>query len=337
MPVVDWELCFSVAGQPSLFCVAGMETEDETVVLAARSEVALRSLCRELASCRSAQSAAYLDVLGACEDSSGVSADTEVYDDFVRMCNDFACVQRELASQNAKLKRVSAEKDRILNMAAHDLRNPLAVISLLATGLGINAGERLTVSELSSLNKITGTAKGMVRLIHDLLEYARSGPGEPELHPRPGNMVELIHSRFDLFRPLADAKRVDLRLHFEENLPSLCFDSGRIQQVVDNLLGNAIKFSPSDTEVAVHLTFTDNGLMVEVHDQGPGIPKAELTEIFQPFVKGSAHPVGGEASSGLGLAICRSILAAHGGKIWAENLPACGAAIKFYLPNPLSA
>ena len=148
-----------------------------------------------------------------------------------------------------------------------------------------------------------------------------------------GCLKELVSSRIDLIQPLAHAKRIAVVLECDEKLPSVQFDYGRIQQVIDNLLGNALKFSPCDTRVDVHLRRTDGGLRVEVYNQGPGIPEYERNRIFEPFVKGSARPTDGEASSGLGLAICRSILDAHGGRIWAENAPLHGAVIRVFLPD----
>ncbi len=330
---VDWELCFSLAGKARALSVGGLENGIETMVLAAHSASALRTLCRELAVSRPECSAGCLEILGVCDESSTVAEEADIYADFMRMYNDFARLQREFASQNAKLRRLDAEKDRIMDMAAHDLRNPLHVITLLASGLSRQAEERLRPNELSALHKVIETARDMGRLINNILDVSRFNPGPPGLHLQPGNLHELVCGRIELIRPMANAKRIDIAFSSETDVPMVSFDAARLQQVMDNLLSNALKFSPTDTQVQVRLVYSDDGVVVEVADQGPGVPEGELTQIFQPFTKGSARPTDGEASSGLGLAICRSIMEAHRGKIWAENSSHGGAAIKFSLPT----
>lgn len=332
-PVVNWELCFSVAGEPRPLSVAGLELGTETLIMAAKSSAALRSFCRELAVSKTEQSTAYLDLLTAWDETETVVDDTDVYNDFMHMYNDLTRLQRESASQNAKLQRVSSEKDRILDMAAHDLRNPLNVICLLADGLAHHVAGRLTEQELTNLVKIKETALDMGRLINNILDTARSSPGLPELHLQTGDLGQLVRDRIHLIQPLAITKEISISLLCEENLPKVSCDLGRIQQVTDNLLGNAIKFSPMQTQVELRLQMTPQGLVMSVCDQGPGIPEQELTTIFQPFVKGTARSTQGEPSNGLGLAICVSILEAHGAKIWAENAPQAGAVIKVLLPH----
>lgn len=332
-PVVNWELCFSVAGEPRPLSVAGLELGTETLIMAAKSSAALRAFCRELAVSKTEQSTAYLDLLTAWDATETVVDDTDVYNDFMRMYNDLTRLQRESASQNAKLQRVSSEKDRILDMAAHDLRNPLNVICLLADGLTHQVAGRLTEGEQSSLVKIKETALDMGRLINNILDTARSSPGLPELLLQTGDLHQLVRDRINLIQPLAITKDISIALICEENLPKISCDLGRIQQVIDNLLGNAIKFSPMKTRVELHLQMTPHGLLMTVCDQGPGIPEDELSTIFQPFVKGTARSTQGEPSNGLGLAICVSIVEAHGAKIWAENAPQAGAAMKVLLPN----
>ncbi len=301
--------------------------------MVAKSSIALRSFCRELAVNKTEQSTVYLDLQTAWDKIATVVDDTDVYNNFMRMYNDLTRLQRESASQNAKLQRISSEKDRILDMAAHDLRNPLNVICLLADGLAQQVAERLSEEEQSSLITIKKTALGMGRLINNILDTARSSPGLPELHLRTGDLAQLVRNRINLIQPLAITKKISIALLCEEELPKISCDLDRIQQVIDNLLGNAIKFSPMETHIEILLQNTSQGLLISVCDQGPGIPVNELTTIFQPFVKGTARSTQGEPSNGLGLAICVSILEAHGAKIWAENVPLAGAALKVLLPN----
>ena len=330
-PLVNWELCFSVAGEPRPLSVAGLDLGNETLIMAAKSSAALRSFCRELATSKTEPSTAYRDLLRAWDESESAGDDTAVYNDYVRMHNDLTRLQRESASRDAKLQHLS--KNRILDMAAHDLRNPLNVICLLADGLADQVADRLTEEEQSSLVKIKQTALDMGRLINNILDTARSSPGLPDLQLQTGDLEQLVRDCINQIQPLAITKHISIVLLCEEELPNISADLGRIQQVIDNLLGNAIKFSPMKTRVELRLQMTPQGLLMTVCDQGPGILEDELTTIFQPFIKGTARSTQGEPGNGLGLAICVSILEAHGAKIWAENAPQTGATIKVLLPN----
>ncbi len=330
--LVNWELCFLIAGEPHALNVAGYRHDLEALIVAAASASALRALCRELAVGRPEYSTQCLEVLAQFDQASSSPYDADIYEDFMRMYNDFARLQRESASQSAKLQRLDAEKDRLLDMAAHDLRNPLHIITLLASGLARQCAEKLTPEELALLDKIVQTARNMGRLLNNLLEVSRATPQPSRLQLQPADLAELIQERVDSIAPLAGAKNIQIDFHHSLESATACCDLVRVQQVMDNLLGNALKFSPRDSRVEVVLTATEAGLLVKVCDQGPGIAEDELEQVFQPFTRGSTQPTGGEASSGLGLAICRGIIQAHKGRIWAEKGETGGAAIQFLLP-----
>ena len=110
-------------------------------------------------------------------------------------------------------------------------------------------------------------------------------------------------------------------------------DAHKIRQVVDNLLSNALKYSPPGSTIAVALTAVDGGHAIAVSDQGPGIPESERHKLFKDFGRTSVKPTGGEKSTGLGLAICRKIVDAHRGTITAENLPQGGCVFRVFLPS----
>ncbi len=329
---VNWELCFTVAGAPHTLSVAGYRADVETLILAATSASALRALCRELAVNRPERSGQCLDLLAKFDQAANSSYEADIYEDFMRMYNDFARLQREAASQSAKLQRLDAEKDRLLDMAAHDLRNPLHIITLLASGLSRQCRDKLTAEELGLLEKILQTAHNMGRLLNNILEVSRATPQPSRLQLQSIDLAELIRERIDSIAPLAGAKDIRIDFHRAVDAATASCDLVRVQQVMDNLLANALKFSPRGSRVRITLSGAGNVLQVEVADEGPGIAAAELEQIFQPFTRGSTRPTEGEASSGLGLAICRGIIQAHKGQIWAENGATGGAAIKFLLP-----
>lgn len=331
-PVLDWELCFSIGNKPCPMKTAGLLDGEDKFIMAANSGLGLRSLCQSLAAGNPDRAELYTRIASGWEQLERRPDDADVYTDFMRMYNDFARLQREVAGQNAQLQRLSAEKDRLLDMAAHDLRNPLNVIGLLAQGLMHQAQARLTTQDQDCLQRIQHTAQAMGQLINEILGRARNAPGTPKIELRQGDMLALLRSRLELLRPLADNKEIQFRLDVPQQVSKTYFDVSRMQQVIDNILGNAIKFSPLQSVISLTLAQTGHGLLITISDAGPGVPEQELEAIFDPFVKGSSNALAHDAGNGLGLAICRSIMDAHGGRIWAENRHPQGLSMNVLLP-----
>jgi len=232
-----------------------------------------------------------------------------------------------------QLSRANASKNKFLGMAAHDLRNPLASIRGLAEFLRDGTVGPLTDDQLELLNLMHQAAQGMVSLVNDLLDVATIESGELKLSLAPARLVEGIEKSVALHNLEAVRKRTHILFTEREADPVLMIDAAKIRQVIDNLLSNAVKYSPhgSTINVALH-ALPDGSYDVSVRDQGPGIPEGERDKLFKDFSRLSVKPTGGEKSTGLGLAICRKIVEAHGGTIVANNLPACGSEFRFTLP-----
>ena len=145
-------------------------------------------------------------------------------------------------------------------------------------------------------------------------------------------MVGLIRTSAQLNRLLAQQKEIELQFSCEEEQLTLLIDSYKIEQVLNNLLQNAIKFSYPGTLVTVELNRTDHDLLISIKDQGQGIPAEEMERLFKPFQKMSVRSTGGEPSTGLGLAIAKRIVDGHDGKIWAESEPGVGSTFYIRLP-----
>jgi two-component system sensor histidine kinase/response regulator len=228
--------------------------------------------------------------------------------------------QRLLVDQ---LNKADAAKNRFLGMAAHDLRNPLASIRALSEFLQDVTFGPLNAEQLDLIKTIHTASQQMLDLVNELLDVATIESGEMKLCLEPHNLAELIGK--SVYLTNIDAAKKKTRITFENELPPILvkLDAGKMKQVIDNLLSNAVKYSPPGSHVTVHLTADENGCGFGVRDQGPGIPDNERdTKLFKDFGRLSARPTGGEKSVGLGLAICRKIVEAHGGTITAENLPA---------------
>jgi PAS domain S-box-containing protein len=239
----------------------------------------------------------------------------------------------EIAQKNAELVELNNVKNQLLGMAAHDLRNPLSVVSIASAYLLDDASRHLPEARRNSfLRRINSSSKFMLKLIDDLLDVAKIEAGRLDLEPKEEDLRGLIEENLVLNRMLADKKDIRLDLTPECGLPPLRFDRGKVEQVLNNLFSNAIKFSAPGTVVTVQASRVNGSVVVSVRDQGQGIPAEELDRLFKPFGKTSVRSTGDEKSTGLGLAICHKIVEGHGGRIWAESEVGKGTTFAFSLP-----
>jgi signal transduction histidine kinase len=256
------------------------------------------------------------------------------YEDFTRVYNDLANLQREVARQNAELKRLYTEMHHLLGMAAHELRNPLNTIQLLADCLLESACDRLVSEEAVMIQEIEQESRAMRRLIEDLLDISKVESSRPNIARTPTDLVALIKASVALNRSIAKRKRI--QVVFETDHPCLVVDvdADRIRQVLNNLCSNAVMYSMPDTTIYMTLACETSVAVVSVTDEGQGIPLEEFPRLFQPFSRTSVQPTAGEPSTGLGLDISKKIVLAHDGRIWAESRPGRGSTFRFTLPRP---
>ena len=245
--------------------------------------------------------------------------------------------QTALALERARLAteaheaevRIETERLRnsLLSSVSHDLRTPLATITGAVSTI-LEQRERLDAqTQRELLESVHEEAERLNRLVQNLLEMTRLESGalqlKRELHP-PEEVIGAALGR--LGKRLAD-RRVTTRV--PPDLPLVAMDDVLIEQVLVNLLDNVLKYTPAGTPVEVIATATDQNLTIEVADHGPGLPPGEEDRVFEKFFRGEQIVARG---AGLGLAICRGIVRAHGGRIWAQNLPGGGVAFLFTLP-----
>ena len=172
----------------------------------------------------------------------------------------------------------------------------------------------------------------MLKLINDLLDVAKIESGRLDLELATGDLCGQIEENLTMNRMLAEKKGIRLDFAPECGVPLFRFDPGKIEQVLNNLISNAIKFSAPGTAVTVQASRVNDSVVVSVRDHGQGIPAEELDKLFKPFGKTTVRSTAGEKSTGLGLAICRKIVEGHGGRIWAESEVGKGSTFSFSLP-----
>lgn len=234
----------------------------------------------------------------------------------------------------AQLSKANAEKNKFLGMAAHDLRNPLASIRGLAEFMRDGAVGPLTKDQVELVETIHAASQQMLVLVNELLDVATIESGVLKIAPERCDLAALIAKSVALTNMEASRKQTTVTLEPHGLAPVLPLDSAKMRQVVENLLSNAVKYSPPGSTITIALLRDEPSGRpgFAVRDQGPGIPAEERHKLFQDFGRLSAQPTGGEKSTGLGLAICRKIVEAHGGSISAENLPSRGCEFRVLLP-----
>ncbi len=227
---------------------------------------------------------------------------------------------KTLEKEQQELKKLNEIKNRFLSIAAHDLRNPLSAIRCFAEFLTENEVGELNEEQHELVTNIQKTADSMLGLVNDLLDVSVIESGRLSLKLGEYNLPQLVKEVVHLNHIVARRKHIRVLLQSDVDEEMQVFDRDRLRQVVDNLISNAVKYSPLNTTVYVKL-HVQNGLMtLSVKDEGPGIPQEEQNKLFQTFGKTSVQPTAGEKSIGLGLALSRRMVNAHGGDITVHSV-----------------
>ena len=234
---------------------------------------------------------------------------------------------RESQRANAELERLGALKTRFVGMAAHDLRSPLTTIVLLAGALEAELDPLLR----DDVTTIRSAAEFMRRMVDNFLDVALVDAGHLELKRAPTRLGHLLEHTVRLAGPLARERRIALEARLSCADLELSVDSARLQQVLMNLVNNALEHSPEATTITLQAEHIDRHVHIHVHDQGPGIAPELHANLFTAFVHAEGKSRG-ERSIGLGLAIAREIARAHGGEL---TVSSSGRGSTFTLSLPL--
>ena len=239
-----------------------------------------------------------------------------------------------LAVDNARLYRAAQRaikvRDEVLGIVAHDLRNPLAAI-VLEAGLIQRGGadsERRSRASVDAIKQATARMNG---LIEDLLDVTRMEAGQLTIEQTRAPAARVVADAFDAHKALASSAGLELRLSLPPNLPHVWADRNRLLQVLENLIGNAIKFTPSGGRVTVGAAPRDTDVLFRVTDSGPGIAVDDQAHLFDRFWQERKTTYRGGA--GLGLPIVKGIVEAHGGDVWVESTIGQGSTFFFTIPT----
>jgi signal transduction histidine kinase len=235
-------------------------------------------------------------------------------------------------------------KSEFLSNISHEIRTPMHQI-LSYSQFGVDKIDIVNKEKLLYyFSKIGIIGKNLLSLLNDLLDLSKLESGKMDYDMQKKNLKLIVHNVTNEFVSLVNEKGLLLEIANSDTLPEIVCDEYKIGQVIRNFLSNAIKFTPKDKKIIISIEHselpieqqqTDNKtasvILVNVSDQGIGIPEDELDSIFEKFVQ-SSNTKTNAGGTGLGLAICREIINAHSGKIWAENNPEGGATFRFMLP-----
>ncbi len=239
-------------------------------------------------------------------------------------------MERVLLAKEAHDERLKAQaqdvRNTFLSSVSHDLRSPLAVVTGAASTLLEKDASLDRTARLELLRTIHEETDRLERIIRNVLNLTRLESGAIAIHKEWQPLEEItgavLNSLSDRLRERA------LELNIPPDLPLIPFDTLLMEQVLSNLMENAIRHTPAGTPIELTVILQKSAVMIEIADRGPGLPAGEEEAIFSKFTRGTNTRMG----AGIGLAICRAIVEAHGGRIWAENRPGGGAAFRFTLP-----
>jgi two-component system sensor histidine kinase KdpD len=241
-------------------------------------------------------------------------------------------IERIRLVQEAQAAQIQAETERtravLFSSVSHDLRTPLATISGAAATLSDDS-EQLAPPERRELAQMIADQAGrLTRLVRNLMELARLESGALPLRTEPQAMEEVVGAALTRLEGPLGERPVELDL--PDSLPLVPLDAVLFEQVLINLIENALRYTPADSPIALSARAEADSLTLSVADRGPGIPAGDEERVFEKFYRAPGATADGGV--GLGLAICRAIVSAHGGRIWASSLPSGGAQFQIRLP-----
>jgi signal transduction histidine kinase len=272
--------------------------------------------------------------LSAQNPDDGGASDAIVVRALADLNSELANAQRELARRNAELAEAVREKNQMLGMAAHDLRNPLGIIAGVVDVLTDELADSLSAENRELLGQVAHSAEYMLRLIDDMLDFTKISAGRLELELKPTDVAELIRENLAFNAILAKKKGSTLQFDAGASAPLLNLDAKRVHQVLNNLVSNALKFSVAGSIIMISLRCAADEVTIAVADHGQGIAADELGNLFKAYSRTRTRSTGNEKSTGLGLAIVRRIVEAHGGHIRVES--ELGRGSTFFVSLPMS-
>ncbi|HKY31900.1 MAG TPA: ATP-binding protein [Candidatus Polarisedimenticolia bacterium] len=241
--------------------------------------------------------------------------------------------ERELEREMERMRETDRIKSEFLSNVSHELRTPLTAIKGSLQNMLDGLTGPLEEKQRRSLSRMHDNTEHLARLINDLLDLSLLETGSLALERRATSVTRLLEDAAEALRPLAERRGVALKATAPSEEVVVIADRGRLMQVLFNLIGNALKFTPPGGQVTLSAGRREGSVVLSVTDTGPGIPARDLERIFDRFVQLPGPGGAKTGGAGLGLPIARSLVELHGGSLWAESGGA-GSRFQFTLPSP---
>ncbi|MBR0826454.1 DUF3369 domain-containing protein [Bradyrhizobium manausense] len=260
-------------------------------------------------------------------------ANTQLEDRVAQRTRALMQANRRLSAQWLRLQRANGFKNEILGTVAHDLKNPLGVIlgrtEMLKELISTGAAEGGVIAQVDHIRDAT---KRLTTMVDHLISDAMADAFDITIRREPVDVAALVQEVADANQPLAINKQQTITVSAPPNIVTMC-DTDRVREAIDNLISNAIKYSPMGGKIAVAVRHEDSDTIVRVSDEGAGLSPEDLGRLFGRFQRLSAKPTAGESSTGLGLSIVKRIIDMHGGEVTAESDgPGKGSTFTITLP-----
>ena len=241
---------------------------------------------------------------------------------------------RELHQINAELQALNKLKNEFLGMAAHDLRSPTASILTYGENILPQADNQLPDDVRDYVKFCQKTAEGMLQIIEGFLDVSIIESGELRLNLAPASAKEILAGVDPMIRLVTANKQLTLVMDTTNDSRTLPVDSPKLQQVLINLVNNAVGHSHPGRSIRISAKLETDTLIFGVKDEGQGISPEDQALLFKTYGRADNHKTAGERSVGLGLAIASKVVQAHKGRIWVESVPGAGATFRFSIPAP---
>lgn len=252
-------------------------------------------------------------------------------DELSRLKHELTTLQRELAEKQRDLEKLNCLKEEFLAMASHDLRKPISCI-LTVADMVFDAEHSATPEQQLHIRSIKDASHKVIRQLNDLMDVAQIQSGNLHVEKHPTSLASIIALRTSKHQPAALAKQITLSAEIGPDIPPLNLDSERIDQVVDNLLENAVKSTAVGGLVTVRVQNSGANVSLAVTDTRPGVTSADAEKLFARFPAAGSRAIGGEKAVGLGLAIAKAIIEEHGGTLTVSSEPRCGVTFTVNFP-----
>jgi len=239
----------------------------------------------------------------------------------------------ELERKNFELQKLNMEKNKFLGMAAHDIRNPAGNILAYSMIVKDEIGPQIPEEYLEMITVIKDSSEFILSLLNELLDISIIESGKLLLNLSEMDICKVIERNLSLNKATAEKKRITLSFNYKGGIPTLTADKTKIDQVLNNLISNAIKFSHEASKVSISAELLNQNILLLIKDEGQGIPEKEMDKLFKPFSRISVRSTAGERSTGLGLSIVKKIIDAHKGKVWVES--EVGKGTTFFIEIPV--